>query len=187
MGARQERLGCKPETGVRERSRTIGAWEERTAQASRISDLGNLGARHAVCVGLSGSEERHMPWVIFILLLTLWGVGLVGPATGGGLLHLLLAAAAVALALALAVRRGPRAWTGAGRLRAGRPGNQARPWALAEALAAPLATLRPVSQRERLAATANQPTGTLRVGLFKPRSRGEQAALDAASVLLRRP
>jgi hypothetical protein len=126
-----------------------------------------------------------MPWVIFVLFLTLWGVGLADPDPRNGLPHLLLAAAVVALALAL--RRGPRARAIADRLPAGPPGNQARPWALAEALASPLAALRPVSQRERLAAIANQPTGTLRVGLFKPRSRDEQAALDAASVLLRRP
>jgi hypothetical protein len=186
MGARQERLGCKHATGGRERSRTFASREERTAQASRISDLGVLGARHEACVGLSGSEERHMPWFIFVLLLTLWGVGLALPDAGSSLLHLLLAAAAVALALAF--RRGPRARAGAGYLPAdGRPGNQARPWALAEALASPLATFRPVSQRERLASSARQPSGTLRVGLYKPRSRDEQAALDAASVLLRRP
>jgi hypothetical protein len=147
--------------------------------------LGVLGARHEACVGLSGSEERHMPWFIFVLLLMLWGVGLALPDAGSSLLHLLLAAAAVALALAF--RRGSRIRAGAAILPVGGPGNQARPWALAEALAAPLATFRPVSQRERLAASARQPSGTLRVGLYKPRSRDEQAALDAASVLLRRP
>jgi hypothetical protein len=131
-----------------------------------------------------GSEEDRMPWVIVVLLFTLWGVGIADPGPWNGLVHLLFVAAIVALALAL--RRGPRERAGSDRLPVGRPGNQARPWALAEALASPLASLRPVSQRQRLAATAYQLTGTLRVGRFKPRSRDEQAALDAASLLLRR-
>ncbi len=75
-------------------------WEE-----SICCGVYDIEVRHGVCSFKADSPEGHMLWMITVLLVLLWLVGMVSGYTLGSWIHILLVLAIVSVAISL-IRRG---------------------------------------------------------------------------------
>ena len=77
-----------------------------SAQGTRVAHIGSLslGQTRGVSLGREcqvREDDPAMPWMIVVILLVLWLLGLVGCYAFGGLVHILLVIAVIVLVIQL--------------------------------------------------------------------------------------